>query len=207
MKQSVITVGLVGDGTSDQLLFGPIRWVGNKANCRLNLEPYDSISKSASRLSSDISHGALDLLIVHRDAEKQAPQLRKGEIEAFVSSLPTINWIPVVPVRMTESWFLFDETALRAAAGNPAGKCPLNLPKLNKVESDPNSKETIKIVLEQATELSGRRLKSFSWREALHRLPDLIEDYSPLEVLPAFADFSREMRAALNRLQGSEKSH
>jgi hypothetical protein len=144
--------------------------------------------------------------VVHRDAEKQGPKLRRKEIEAFVSQLPKPNWVPVIPVRMTESWFLFDEGSIRKAAGNRSGRIELNPPKISNLESDPDPKQTIRIALETASELKGRSLKSFSWREALHRLPDLIEDYSPLEILPAFADFSREMRAALDQLQGSKDS-
>ena len=50
---------------------------------------------------------------------------RKNEIEravaeAFQAGQPPA-WASVIPVRMREAWLLFDETAIRKAAGNPSG--------------------------------------------------------------------------------------
>jgi hypothetical protein len=44
-------------------------------------------------------------------------------------------------------------TALRRAAGNPAGRSPLSLPPLSKIEAIPDPKETLHELLRVATEL------------------------------------------------------
>ena len=59
-----------------------------------------------------------DVLFVHRDAEGQSPALRRQEVGAALDGL-ALNYVPVVPVRMTEAWLLADERAIRSAAGNP----------------------------------------------------------------------------------------
>jgi hypothetical protein len=74
-----------------------------------------------------------DLLFVHRDAEKRDSQIRYDEIEAAIRSISsnTEPMVAVLPVCMQETWLLFDESAIRKAAGNPNGKQDLALPSLN----------------------------------------------------------------------------
>jgi predicted ATPase len=68
-------------------------------------------------------------LFVHRDAERELLEKRVAEIHSVVSEAAQTKLVPpvvcVIPVRMQEAWFLFDESALRRAAGNPNGKQPL----------------------------------------------------------------------------------
>ena len=40
----------------------------------------------------------------------------------------------VVPIRMTESWLLISEPAIRRAASNPRGREVIHLPRLQKME-------------------------------------------------------------------------
>ncbi len=69
---------------------------------------------------------------VHRDAEKEPHQVRVAQILEAVDEASISSVVPpavcVVPVRMLEAWLLFDEPALRRAAGNPHGQQPLKLP-------------------------------------------------------------------------------
>jgi hypothetical protein len=106
-------------------------------------------------------------------------------------------YVCVVPVRMTEAWFLFDESAIRRAAGNPGGRSTLPLPPLSKTEALPDPKQTLHELLRAATELPLRRLKRFSTIQASRRLAELIDDFSPLRHLPAFATLESEVRAII----------
>jgi len=101
----------------------------------------------------------------------------------------------VIPVQMTEAWLLFDEVALRHAAGNPNGKNPLKLPELSKIEQIPNPKEILFQILREASELTARRLKKFNLAGARIRITELIDDFSPLLALRAFQALEKRILA------------
>lgn len=87
---------------------------------------------------------------------------------------------------MTEAWLLFDEPAIRLAAGNPNGKIPLDMPQISIIEEIPDPKEFLFQMLREASGLSGRRLKKFNTGECRIRITELISDFSPLRQLSAF---------------------
>ena len=97
---------------------------------------------------------------------------------------------------MLEAWLLFDERAIRQAAGNPNGTAPLNLPPLNKVEDRPDPKSELWAALQIASELKGRRLKKFNSAQAFWRIVDFLEDFSPLRQLPAYLAFESAVSRA-----------
>jgi hypothetical protein len=142
----------------------------------------------SQRIARTIELYPCDILFVHRDAEREPAQRRYEEIAAAVEALTIATCPPcveVVPVRLQESWFLFDERAIRFAAGNPNGDSPLDLPR-SSLEDLPDPKGLLNELLKRASDLSGRRRQRFNVRHAAHRLADLIEDYAPLRSLPAF---------------------
>jgi hypothetical protein len=65
--------------------------------------------------------------------------------------------IPVVSVRMHEAWLLFDEAAIRCAAGNPNGNIPITLPAARSLDRIQNPKELLFDLLRTASGLSARR--------------------------------------------------
>lgn len=138
-----------------------------------------------------------DLLVVHRDAERELPGKRLHEIAAATSRC-TNPVVCVVPVRMTEAWLLFDDAAIRRAAGCPNGAVQLSLPALRHVESLPDPKKMLHEALRIATNLSGRRLKHF--QPDIRRLADLIDDFSPLHAVPSFRAAEESLRSALHRM-------
>jgi hypothetical protein len=87
---------------------------------------------------------------------------------------------------MTEAWFLFDEVAIRTAAGNPRGTMPLSLPPIERVEALPDPKAVLRDALLDASGLSGRRRDKFRAGQAFQRVAELIESYRALRVLPSF---------------------
>ncbi|MGO8765191.1 MAG: hypothetical protein ACLQSR_08675 [Limisphaerales bacterium] len=147
-----------------------------------------------------------DILFIHRDAERETLETRNAEIRAAVASASgsgcALPAVAIVPIRMTEAWLLFDESAIRKAAGNPHGQVALNLPQLNKLESRPNPKKDLQTALQIASELKGRRLKKFNTTQAFRRIVDFLDDFSPLRQLPAYSAFERAVyRMKVNNLK------
>ena len=152
-----------------------------------------------------------DLLLVHRDADASretrsaGPERRYAEIEGAVrASGFTGPWVGIVPVRMTESWLLLDEAAIRRIAGKPTGNDPLDLPALRRVESEPEPKGRLEKALILASGLSGRRLSRFERNFSAHR-QQLLENLpvcGPLEQVPSWVRFRDDLLAASLLLQG-----
>ncbi len=136
-------------------------------------------------------------MFVHRDAEKETHQKRVVEITDAISQVKSVQVPPfvcVIPVRMQEAWLLFDEAALRRAAGNPNGHQVLALPDVAQLEELPNPKNILHELLRQASGLSSRRVRKFSVNERVHRVAELIDDFTPLRSLPAFMILEAEIK-------------
>jgi hypothetical protein len=123
--------------------------------------------------------GVYDLVVVHRDADRDGRDARMAEIEnAVCEVMPGVAHAPVIPIRMTEAWLLLDEQAIRQVAGDPNGREPLGLPSVRKVESIPDPKAKLKETLCRASGLSGRKLDKFRQRFPHHRR-QLLERIDP----------------------------
>ncbi len=150
------------------------------------------------RLQTALELAPCDVLFVHRDAEKQDPQLRYEEITAAVTALQLpgtkIPHVCIVPIRMTEAWLLTDEGAIRKAAGRPNSTDPLVLPKLTRLESLPDPKATLHQLLREASGKKGRRLASFDVRDAAALVSDCTPSFAPLRQLGAFARLEADLR-------------
>jgi len=194
---------LVADGTSDRALVPLIEWVLQRAprvadaGFAVEFTVGEGASRQLDGLAGKIDAARrafpFDLLFVHRDAEREHATRRRTEIAEAVATLGLELHVPVVPVRMTEAWLLIDESALRMAADNPNGRVAIAMPALRKLEDLPDPKAVCNELLVTASEKQGRRRKQFgtpaelAWRRA--RIARLIEDFSPLLRLPAFAEF------------------
>jgi len=138
-------------------------------------------------LSGAVDLSPCDVLFVHRDAEREPHATRRAQIDAAVAQQPSLPpVVGVVPVRMQEAWLLVDEGAIRQAAGNPNGTQPLGLPLLARLEDLPDPKAMLYEVLREASGLSGRRRREVPVRQHATRIPEFIEDFSPLRRLAAF---------------------
>lgn len=208
----MLRYSLLSDGSSDRALLHVLRFLllTNGVVRPLQGEWVDprGFRRRPSTLTDKIQFALdwfpCDLLFVHRDAETVGLPTRKLEIEQAVSevsagrgSVPPA--VCVVPVRMTEAWFLFDEVALREAAGNPNGRESLRLPPLEQIENLPHPKRRLQDFLREASGLQGRRRRAFNVDAALHRLGEIIEDYCPLRALPAFQSLEMDLRDLIVR--------
>lgn len=208
-----LTYTLVADGASDRCLAPIITWALTQAlplqGTRFISDEFadyrDSTSPPkglAQKLRRAVEDFPCDILFVHRDAEKGDPSDRRSEILDAAKEAGVESVVCIIPVRMTEAWLLFDEPAIRQAAGNPHGSTRLKLPALNRVEEVPDPKAMLETALEMASEASGRRLKQFQRDLPLLKLrvTEYIEDFSPLRSLRAFEDFEKDVREVFSRL-------
>jgi hypothetical protein len=97
---------------------------------------------------------------------------------------------------MTEAWLLFDERAVRFASGNPYGHAPLELP-VKSPEKVADPKAMLHDALRAASGLKGRRLRSLNVSQTVYRVAEYIDDFSPLQTVPAFAELCRRIADVL----------
>ena len=199
---------LHGDGSSDRVLLPVVTWVlrqndrsrlweGAWADLgRVRLPPREL----SERLHKAVELYPCDVLIVHRDAERASFDERLSEIADAARSVQ-VPVIPLVPVRMTEAWLLFDEAALRKAAGNPSGVMPLDLPSLSVIEGKPDPKQLLFDALRAASGRSGRRLAQLRPEVLRLQLAELIDDFASLRRLPSFTHFEASARATVTAVE------
>lgn len=171
---------LLADGTSDSALLSVIRWTVAAAVPKVSIDAPGFVRRTgpdlAGEMRASIREHRPDVLFVHRDAERERWEVRWREI-------PDVDHcvVRVVPVRMTEAWFLFDEAAIRAAAGRPNGRADLGIPGGDH-ETLPDPKKTLHDALLAASEARGRRRKQLlaDLPSRVRRVSELIDDWSPL---------------------------
>jgi len=197
---------LLADGPSDRALMPILTWLLRQHLPRCAIQPqwadlwrFPGRPKELNRkIIMTIEFYQCDLLFVHRDAETISLKDRlieiRNAIEDACESQRLHRSIGVVPVRMTEAWLLFDINAIREAAGNPNGTVRLNLPKLKRLEDTPNCKTILHNLILEATELGTHRKNRFKVKQAVQRIPEYIQDFSPLRNLSAFIALEEEMK-------------
>lgn len=197
------------DGVSDQALIPILTWTLRQQGVRIAIQPEWADLRRlpparrtlADKIALSIDYYPCDLLFVHRDAEREPRQVRVTEIHKAITHLVEPVSAPivcVVPVRMQEAWLLFDEMAIRFAAGNPNGKEPIVLPPMATLENLADPKDVLYDLLRKASGLSGRRLKKFSASKEARRVAEFIDDFTPLRRLPAFNAFEAEIKGVID---------
>jgi len=141
------------------------------------------------------------------DAEKDTLEDRRSEIYAAKSGIQ--HHVAVVPVRMLEAWLLHDDMAIRSAAGNPNSNVRFELPPLQGLENqrDPRAVLFDKLLVAGDPIGSRRRRKFQNKLGAMrHLVARHINDYSDLEVLPAFQHWLRDLDNVLEQLKSNTES-
>jgi len=192
---------LISDGSSDSALIPIIKFalktkfkgddfIGERADLYRVPNPPKSL-RDKILLGKELYNP--DLILVHRDCEKDTVQKRHDEIDEAIIDLEIENIIKIVPLRMTEAWLMIDEMAIRLAVNNPNGNVRLMLPPINKLEGIVDPKQSLETLLKIASELKGRRLDSLNTRQAIHYVADHIKDFSSLNKLSSFNYFSNQL--------------
>ena len=197
---------LVCEGSSDAALREHIL---NLLDGRTQTVPEGEVWFQGRRLADKIRngfnrHGECDLLFVHRDANSAGAAARYREIaDAILDVGYTGPWVGIVPVRMTESWLLLDEAAIRRAAGNPLGEGPIDLPPPGRIEQISDPKAMLENALLQSWSNRGRRRRRD--RQEFPRLRrQLLQSLPPggmLEQAPSWARFRDDTIAAMRLLE------
>jgi hypothetical protein len=195
---------LVTDGSSDSALKSILDWI--IASHRPDLGVIGEVAREigAVGLSLDKKVPAAlrlfpcDLLFIHRDAERDDPAERSAEIERAVKHLHA-NYVPVIPVRMTEAWLLSDEVAIRSAAENRSGRVALNLPPKRSWEALPDPKRVLFDALIVASEKKGRALTKFSPSRQRGLVALRTLDFSALRGVPSFDELETKLLEKLNQ--------
>lgn len=197
---------LLSDGPADKALMPILTWLLRQHLPNLPIQSRWADLRRLPRPPRDLG-GKIreslnlfpcDLMFIHRDAENASlndrlNEIRQAVVHANVDDAIS-NFICVVPVRMTEAWLLFDSDAIRQAAGNPNGTVSLQLPRLSDIESLPDPKRILNRALKTAKEYGTRRRRSFDVNRAVQRVPECIEDFSPLKRLSAFTALEEEVK-------------
>ncbi len=211
---TVLRYTLVSDGSSDQALIPILNWLlrCNGIAHAIEAQRADLWRVRMRRkpaLTDKIVLGQrfypCDLLFVHRDAEVATLISRVREIAAAVTQARntiesnglTVPVVCVVPVRMSETWLLFDEQAIRTASGNPIGRVQLSMPRPQNLEAISNPKKRLHSLLRKASELRGRRLDSFPAHAYALRVTNHIQDFSPLRSLSAFEALESDVQCII----------
>jgi hypothetical protein len=203
---------LIGDGPTDSALLPILDWLITKNRFIGNIHgEFADLRRYAPRARCNLANKILaslklypcDILFIHRDAEREprANRLREinGAINKIIPLTPMVPSVCIIPIRMTETWLLFDEPAIRKAAGNPNGDIPLSLPRLSRLEGFTRPKEHLRQLLKQASGLSARRLDNFPVSFSLRRISSYIDDFSPLRSLSAFNAVENDLRNILKQ--------
>lgn len=206
---------LITDGSSDQILLPVLRWLLRTwlpdAALQGHWVDFGSLPNRPTTLEGKIVRAIqsypCEILFIHRDAEREPFQQRVDEIEkayqravAHLSDDVLPRVVCVIPVRMSEAWFLFNEDAIRHASGNPNGKSKLQLPPLKEVEHIPDPKRELYALLEKSSQLTGKRLNRFKPAKQVHRIAENIDDFSPLRALTAFQRLESDVKTLIEAM-------
>lgn len=151
------------------------------------------------RVIAALEYYPCDIIFVHRDAERESYDFRLNEITQELTNI-NIPYVPIIPIRMTEAWLLFDELAIRKAVGNENGTTQLNLPQLRTLETIPNPKEKLYEALKLAAELPRRRAAKFHPQKYRHRVAELVTSFEPLRAINGFSELERNISVVFEKL-------
>ncbi len=199
---SAVSYTLVSDGSADRALIPVLDWLlrqlviditiqSNWADPRRLSIPRADL---AGRIRSAVDTNPCDLLFVHRDAEAESLQTRRQQVlNAIQEAQINLPAVCIIPVRMQEAWLLFDEQAIREASGNPNGRTSLDLPDPKRLEDVADPKAVLYEALRAASGLSARRRNALRIPQLVHRVAELIQDFTLLQELTAFAALRSEL--------------
>ena len=192
---------LLSDGSSDRMLMPALNWLLRHHLPNHAIEPQWADlrrmprppKKLSDRIKLALELYECDLLFIHRDAEKHPASSRYEEIYSALTDIVTPPVVCVVPVRMQEAWLLFDEHAIRKAAGYPNGKLSIELPEESTIENLPDPKTLLFQLIKKASGLSGARLKKLKPNSLAHHISQAIDDFSPLLKMPSFKRLEQDL--------------
>ncbi|WAT14808.1 hypothetical protein [Xanthomonas fragariae] len=144
-----------------------------------------------------------DVVFVHRDADAHGLVARREEIwTACVGIYDSEAVIPIVPVKMLETWLLVDSQAIRRVAGKAGCEEIECIPALRHLEGIRDSKALLLDALCECSELQGARLKKFKnlFGKMRARLVSAIDAEGPISELPSYSQFKNDVQLLYQRM-------
>lgn len=195
---------LIADGSSDSTLIKVIDWTLNSLYPDFSYESqfadFRRLPSPPKTLEDKIIRASIlfpsDILFIHRDAESTTQkgfENRINEVKSILKEEEKDKTICIVPIKMMESWLLFDKEAMKKAAGNRNYKAEINLPNPKELENVAQPKEMLHQLLKDVSGLTGRRLDKFNPNQVVHQLADYIEDFSILKELSSYQVFEKDL--------------
>jgi hypothetical protein len=200
---------LFAEGSSDRALLPVLNWLLHDLDPDIDVLPNWADPKRMAlpradlegRIRLSVEYYPCDLLFVHRDADREPLNVRKQQVlDAIEGATIARPAVCVIPVRMLEAWLLFDERAIREAAGNPRGMQQLEMPPRRKLEDVPDPKAVLRRALLDASGLPTRRRNRLPIPHMIQRLAELVMDFSPLRDLHSFQALEADLRDALEQI-------
>jgi len=197
-----LSTGLIADGSSDQSLIPLLTTLlvellpGTRIETPQWIAPINKTTLSEKiSYALDAENFRFDILFVHRDAEHEPVAKRVEEIH---QSTPAGDHpiVCVIPVRMTESWLITSDKAIKEAVGNPHSTKNLGLPKKDKIESC-DSKAILFSALREASEFGAQRRRKFKPEQFRRRVAELTTDLAALRKISSFKSMENELRVVL----------
>jgi len=208
-----LNITLVTEGTSDVALIPHIRWLLRQNGIE---NPIEAVWADLRHLPRRIETKRLinkiplalelypcDILFVHRDSDNRPVEERETEILTAIENIEGNKpnyFICVVPVKETEAWLLFNENAIRRAAGNHNGNEQLKLPRLRDIENLTDPKKLLNDKLKIASGRKGRRLAKFNVAHSVILISEYIEDFSPLRNLSADNKLEEKIKELISKI-------
>ncbi|MER6829854.1 hypothetical protein ABT352_27995 [Streptosporangium sp. NPDC000563] len=200
----------LGEGTSDSGITTHVRRIASEHGFMVVVtdplmerlpQARQRTVKSKLEMIKEIG-GDYELIIIHRDADRESRESRLREIRLAVEAVvPNTPFMGAIPIRMTEAWLMLDEYNIRQVSGNPNGRMNLGLPKARSVEEIPDPKAMLAEKLALASGLSGRRLEKFKKRFPEHRrqLLDRIDPLGPICEVSSWKEFNEDLLFGLQK--------
>jgi hypothetical protein len=207
----LIRYTLVADGSSDKAIMNIINWLLNDLYPKIpnkgTFADFRNLKQPPKKgdVKGQIEFAKIlypfDILFYHRDAETNKKNIiddRITEIEKHLSEDLQSKTIFIIPIKMMENWLLFDDTAIKKAAGNRNYNKALGLPPISGIENITNPKLFLHDLLIEVSGLKSRQLKNFNVHQAVHLVAENITDFSSLRQLSSFKKFEEDLKTKIN---------
>lgn len=199
---TLIRYTLLTDGSSDSVLMPIIEWLIREIRPDIGVlgqlaEGLSTTNLSLTqRIPAAIRNYPCDLLFIHRDGEGEKLECRLAEIASAMDG-SGINYVPIIPIKMTEAWLFSDEAAIRSAAENRNGNMALDLPTKRQWEIEPDPKKLLFKILRIASGKHGRALDKFYPHRQRHLISQRARSFAQLRGLPSFDFFEMQLTERL----------
>ncbi|WP_306590808.1 hypothetical protein [Geothrix sp. 21YS21S-4] len=199
----------LAEGTSDQVLIPIINsliFETLRLSVNVVIPNFNSVRPRPTSLNSKLNvvnrlYKNIDFLVIHRDADAAGASSRLMEMEqATACSVPSIPWVPAIPVKMTEAWLLTDRAAIFKAIGCRRSDKKITFCPNKRIEGLADPKDYLFQKIYEIADLPYRRRKDLNVNLVRRRIGDFISDSPELRLLPSFRVFEGRLKKVLHDL-------